>query len=283
MAGTWELRDGRITFRGDSPSLAAASQALPPGAYTTLRTYQGDRVVRLAQHVQRLIDSVRIQGHAASLAEADVRRLIAAALAGMQHPQSRVPSDSRRRADFRLRLTFAPPSLFVSVEPLEPPPESLYRNGVWCVTLPLRRVHPAAKDTNFIATASAAYQALPPGAHEGLMVTDDGSILEGLSSNFFAVMDGVLHTEEQRALHGITRSIVLEVAQGLVPMSLTPVRASDLPRVAECFLTSVSRAILPVTRIDEVAVGRAPGPVTGTLMRRFDGTVNLEAVSIRQE
>jgi branched-chain amino acid aminotransferase len=268
LAGTWEFRDGRIAFREESASLAAASQDLPAGAYTTLRTYHGDRVVRLRDHVQRLIESVRTHGHTARLDEADVRRLLSEALWATRYPES------------RLRLTFAPPSLFVSVEPLEPLPESLYRDGVWCVTIPLRRHAPAAKDTRFIATASAAYQTLPPGVHEGLMVAEDGSILEGLSSNFFAVLDGVLHTEDKRALSGITRGVVLELAQGLVPISLTAVHVSDLPRVAECFLTSVSRAILPVMRIDEVAIGRVPGPVTDTLMRRFDGTVSLEACAV---
>jgi branched-chain amino acid aminotransferase len=275
LAGTWELREGRITFGGDSPSLAAASQALPPGAYTTLRTYHGDRVVRLAQHVQRLVDSVRIQGQAAALDEADVRRLLAEALRAQPHPASNL--SAARPSESKLRLTFAPPSLFVSVEPLEPLPESLYRDGVWCVTVPLRRDHPAAKDTRFIATASAAYQALPPGAHEGLMVADDGSILEGLSSNFFAVLDGVLHTEEQRALHGITRSIVLELCQALVPVSLTPVRVADLSGVTECFLTSVSREILPIARVDELSI--AAGHLrllTKNLIRRFSELAERE-------
>jgi branched-subunit amino acid aminotransferase/4-amino-4-deoxychorismate lyase len=163
------------------------------------------------------------------------------------------------------------------VEPLEPLPESFYRDGVWCVTLPLRRDHPDAKDTRFIATASAAYQTLPPGAHEGLMVADDGSILEGLSSNFFAVLDGVLHTEDERALHGITRSIVLELCQDLVPVSLTPIRTADLPRVKECFLTSVSREILPVSRVDDVVIGGgAPGPITTAVTDRFRELVGRE-------
>jgi branched-chain amino acid aminotransferase len=266
LAGTWELRKGRIRFRGEAPSIAAASERLPPGAYTSLRTYRGDRVVRLGQHIQRLIDSVRTQGHAASLEEADVRRLLAKALKGSNYPES------------RLRLTFAPPSLFVAVEPLETLPESFYRDGVWCVTIPLRRDDPHAKDTRFIATASDAYRALPEGAHEGLMVAEDGSILEGLSSNFFAVLDGVLHTEDARALPGVTRSIVLELAQGLVPVSLTPIRVGDLPRVTECFLTSVSREILPVTRVDDVVIGGgAPGPITTSVMERFRELVGREA------
>ena len=269
MAGTWELREGRITFRGDAPSIAEASHGLPPGAYTTLRTYHADRVLRLDQHVKRLVNSVRIQGRAAPLQEADVRRLLAEALRTTAYAES------------KLRLTFAPPSLFVSIEPLEALPESLYRDGVWCVTIPLRRDHPDAKDTRFLATASAAYGALPPGAHEGLMVAEDGSILEGLSSNFFAVLDAVLHTEDARALHGITRSIVLELCEGLIPVSLTPVRLADLGRMTECFLTSVSREILPVTRVDRVPMGAgAPGPTTRAVMARFRKLVERESAAV---
>lgn len=269
MPGTWELRNGRIRFRGASPSIAVASERLPPGAYTSLRTYHGDRIVRLTQHIERLIDSVRIQGHPGSLEEADVRRLLAKALKASSYPES------------RLRLTFAPPSLFVTVEPLDPLPESFYRDGVWCVTIPLRRDHPDAKDTRFIATAAAAYQNLPPGAHEGLMVAEDGSILEGLSSNFFAVLGGALHTEHERVLPGITRSIILEMCQGLVPVSLAPVRLPDLPRVAECFLTSVSREILPVIRVDDVVIGPGkPGSTTRALMSRFRALVEDQASGV---
>lgn len=269
MAGTWELREGRVTFRGNAQSIAAASQGLPPGAYTTLRTYHGDRVVCLDQHVKRLVDSVRIQGHAESLNEADVRRLLAEALRRARHPES------------KLRLTFAPPSLFVSIEPVEPLPESLYRDGVWCVTIPLRRDHPDAKDTRFLATAAAAYQGLPPGAHEGLMVAEDGSILEGLSSNFFAILDGALRTERERALPGVTRSIILDLCQGLMPVTLTPIRQTDVPRVSECFLTSVSREILPVIRIDDVAIGPGtPGPATRNLMSGFRALIEREASSV---
>jgi branched-chain amino acid aminotransferase len=272
LAQTWELLDGRIRRRGESAGIAAASEGLPAGAYTTLRTYHGDRVVRLGQHVRRLMDSVRIQGHAASLEEADVRRLLAHALRSTRHPES------------RLRVTFAPPSLFVSVEPLEPPPESLYRDGVWCVTVPIRRDDAAAKDTRFIATASAAYRTLPLGAHEGLMVAEDGSILEGLSSNFFALLNGVVHTEDERALPGITRSLVLELCQGLVPVSLTAIRAADLQHVAECFLTSVSREILPVSRIDDTIIGSGGSgdtpSVTRELRRRFRAVVDREATRV---
>ena len=147
------------------------------------------------------------------------------------------------------------------------------------MTIPLRRDHPGAKDTRFIATASEAYGTLPPGAHEGLMVAEDGSILEGLSSNFFAILDGVLRTEHERALPGITRSIILELCQGLIPVSLTPIRVADLPRVTECFLTSVSREILPVARVDDVTIQVGTLRPVLRLRQRFLFLVSREATA----
>lgn len=254
---------------GVCESLGAASGSLPNGAYTTLRTHRGRRVLRLGEHVRRLEESASLLGTPASVDEASLRRGVAAALVATGHPES------------RLRLTFAPPRLFVAVEPFTPLPESLYRDGVWCVTVPLRRSEPHSKDTRFIAQASGAYNALPPGAHEGLMIGDDGAILEGLSSNFFAVRHGILHSEEERALRGVTRSLVLEVAQGLIPHATVPLRIDQILDVGECFITSVSRGILPVVKINEQAVGEgAPGPTTRELMRRLADLVEREAESV---
>ena len=269
---TFELSRGRSHSVGSHETMAEASGGLPHGAYTSFRTYAGDRVVRLDRHVARLGESLALLGGAVSLDGESVRRGLAAALDATGHPESRV------------RLTFAPPLLFASVEPFTPLPASMYREGVACATLALTRENAHSKDTRFIATAAGAYAALPAGAHEGLLVADDGSILEGLTSNFFAVRAGVLHTEDARALHGITRSLALELLAGLLPVKLEPVRASQLPEVSECFLTSVSREALPAVRIDGRPVGAgAPGPVTRELMRRLSDLVAREAVSLRAE
>ena len=61
------------------------------------------------------------------------------------------------------------------------------------------------------------------------MVAEDGTILEGLSSNFFAIRDGALYTEEDRVLPGLTRSLVLEVAAGLLPRAPRGLRVDELP------------------------------------------------------
>lgn len=266
---TFELEAGTLRRSFTDPSLGEASARLPAGAYTSLRTYGGARVLRLGQHVSRLEASLALQGRPASLPEAEVRRALATALRSCGHAESRV------------RITFAPPRLFVSVEPFTPLPASLYAEGVRCATLPLKRSNPHAKDTRFIATAGEAYAGLPAGVHEGLLVTEAGEILEGLSSNFFGLIGGVLHTEGERVLPGVTRSQVLELARGLVDVSFSPVGMGELPSLQEAFLTSASRGVLPVVRVDGATVGAGtPGPVTRELMRGFETLTEQEAESL---
>jgi branched-subunit amino acid aminotransferase/4-amino-4-deoxychorismate lyase len=264
MATTFLFAGGKSSPFGSGGTLVEASAGLPAGSYTTLRTYGGNGVVRLDQHVRRLVESLDAAERVA-LEPAAVRSALAHALRTAGHPESRV------------RITFAPPRLFVTVEPFEPVDEELRRAGVACVTVPGRRERPEAKDTRFLATAEAAYATLPAGVHEGLMVGDDGAILEGLSSNFFAVHRGRLRTEETRALRGVTRSMVLELARPVLPRGESALHVDQLAEASECFLTSVSREVLPVVRIDGVEIaGGAPGPVTGELIRRFAAAVENE-------
>jgi branched-chain amino acid aminotransferase len=266
---TYEAGPRGLRLLGRHASLAASSSALPEGAYTTLRTYGGRGVVRLDQHLVRLEESAALQGRPGSIDPAAARRAIGSAL------------DEAGPAESRLRLTFAPPRLFVAVEPFAPLPRRSYEEGVACVTLDVRRDNPRAKDTRFIATAQGAYGRLPAGVEEGLILGDDGALLEGLSSNFFAVLDGVLRTEEERALIGVTRSLVLEVAGGLMPVERRAVRLDELPRVDEACLTSVSREVLPVVRVDGRPVGDGRvGPKVRTLMAAFAELVGREVETV---
>jgi branched-chain amino acid aminotransferase len=282
MVTTYRI-DGSFDERTEHNSMTAASAALPAGAYTTFRTYQHDKLLRLGQHLRRLEESAALMNKAAPVPIDD-----SAAAAAL-----RTIIQTTNYPEARFRLTYAPPALFVSVESFTPYDSALYQTGVHCRTVTLRRDNPHAKSTTFIASAAEAYKALPANTHEGLMVHEDGSLLEGLSSNFFAIthlpvrahdLEGdaipVLRTEEERVLIGVTRALVLEVAQLVLPLSTVPVRHADLPRVAECFITSVSREILPVVKIDDFVIGDGtPGPLTRELMDRFAALVSAEAVA----
>jgi branched-chain amino acid aminotransferase len=280
IVSTYAWRQGRVQCIANHNSKRAAADALPSGAYSTFRTYSGGRVLRLNAHLDRLVESLTLMGHPQALNRAQARAIVREALAASRHPLS------------RLRLTFAHAAgaaqgdFFVTVEPFEPYPASLYEAGVACVTVSLRRENPHAKSTVFGAQATAAYAQLPEGVHEGLLIADDGSVLEGMSSNFFAILpdasgDAVLVSEEARVLMGTTRALVLECADGLVRYQSGAVLQTELPLARECFITSVSREIMPVVRVDEKPVGDGiPGPLTRALMARFAALVEREAEAL---
>jgi branched-chain amino acid aminotransferase len=262
---TLETTSGGARVIGEDATLADASARLPRGAYSTLRTYGGRGIVRFEAHLRRLEGSAGQAGRRATIDPGAARRLVRDAVRAGCHPES------------RLRLTFAPPRLFASVEAFVPPPPSSYRHGISCVTLSLHRDQPRVKDTGFIPTARRVYDGLPPGVDEGLLVSEDGEILEGLSSNFFVLLDGSLHTEEERVLPGITRALVLEVAAARHPVVYRAARRSELPCLEEAFITSASREVLPVVRIDGEPVGDGGvGPHTRAIMEGFAALVRKE-------
>jgi len=259
---SFELRGRRAARLGEHPSMQGAGRALPDGAYTTLRTFSGDRVVALERHAARLTASAARLGSSGQIRLPELAAALASAVADCGHAESRV------------RITFAPPRLFASLERFAPLPEALRRDGIACATLPLSRADAACKDSRFAAVAHEAAAGLPVGVHEGLLTAPDGSILEGLSSNFFALWRGVLRTEDRRALPGMTRSLLLSLAREQLPVVERAIRAANLPEVAESFITSSSRGVLPVVRVDGTVIGRGrPGPVTRGLGERLDAAL----------
>jgi branched-chain amino acid aminotransferase len=119
----------------------------------------------------------------------------------------------------------------------------------------------------------ALWHAREHGAHEALMVADDGHLSEGNSSNVFVVKNGTLLTPPLALgiLPGITRGIVLAIAGELsVPHREAMLFGADLDRADEAFITSSLREIVPVVRFDGRAIGSgAPGPVTLRLLDAY--------------
>jgi branched-chain amino acid aminotransferase len=111
-------------------------------------------------------------------------------------------------------------------------------------------------------------------ADEALVRDIDGYVTEGATSNLFFVDDGVLHTptSDQSLLPGVTRSIVIQLAQEEdFPVREGRYTVEDVREADEAFLTNSTWEIRPVESLDGIVIGR--GPMTTLLSRLYDERV----------
>jgi len=168
------------------------------------------------------------------------------------------------------------------LEALKVPGPFEYQMGVKVVTRWLHRQNPKAKLTDFIETAAEVRKDIPTGMNEVLMISEDQRVLEGLSSNFFAISKGIIYTADQEVLSGITRSLVIKfIEEDKIPLKLEGIPIDQLTGLDEAFLTSTSRAVLPVTEIDGKKVEKGvPGSFTQKIMAGYWAKIEQELETI---
>jgi branched-chain amino acid aminotransferase len=116
-------------------------------------------------------------------------------------------------------------------------------------------------------------EAVRRGAFEGLMRNYRGELAECSTANIFIVKNGAALTPPIDAglLPGITREFLFEIgAEAGIPVREQVLKDADLFGADESFLSSTTREIAPIVRIDDRAIGSGrPGPVTKELLDRF--------------
>jgi branched-chain amino acid aminotransferase len=165
----------------------------------------------------------------------------------------------------------------IIVKPNEEPPERMAREGIRISLVDILRNHPGSvkpiiKSNNLLNNALAMQAAYRRGGEEALMRNFRGELSECSQSNFFMVRDGIALTPKSAAglLEGITRAFLFEVGREAgVPVREEVLYPADLETADEAFITSTTREIRPVTRIDDRAIGNGtPGPIT---MKLWEG------------
>jgi branched-subunit amino acid aminotransferase/4-amino-4-deoxychorismate lyase len=241
-------------------SLADAVQYEPAGVYTVTRSYNGHYALLLDDHLARLEESARLEEIPLVLDRAVLRAALRDVL----------PSDG----DSRFRITIPrdnPTQIVFAAEPLPGVPAEILANGARVVTISARRQNPVAKATDWMHQRKAVVETMPPDIYEMLLVDEDEAILEGAGSNFFAIMGGELRTAEDNILKGIARKVLLTSVQSMLPIHLQPVTLTDLPTLAETFLTSSSRGVVPIVEINAISIGDGkPGKQTRVIADMYN-------------
>lgn len=236
------------------------------GVYEVIPVF-GGRLFRLSHHLARLqrsLAEVRLHNpYTVKEWEHIFVRLTQEVGSGdqsvyLQVTRGAAPRDHAFPADARH-------TVFAYAQPAKYPTPDILAQGVAAVTTPdIRWQRCDIKAIALLANAMLRQQATDRGATEAILIRD-GLVTEGAASNVFVVRGGALYTPPNGPfiLPGITRDLVLELARAHgIPAREEPLPEAALFDADEVWLTSSMREILPVTRLNDRAVGDGrPGPL----------------------
>ncbi|WP_246188590.1 aminotransferase class IV [Nitratireductor arenosus] len=202
---------------------------------------------------QILHDCVALSGHRDSYVEMLATR-------GVSPTFSRDP----RQAENRF-VAFAIP--YGSVANAEQMRRGLHVAVSERVRIPPASVDPAIKNYHWLDLVGGLFDAYDNGAETALLRDADRNIAEGPGFNVFVVSNDLLSTPAHGVLSGITRRTVFDLCAELeLTCRAEPVSEDALKAADEVFITSTAGGIMPVTKIDGVAIGDGtPGPLTRRL------------------
>jgi len=258
------------------------------GVFDTARTFR-HRPYKLREHMERLYRSlyyIRIDpGLTLKEMETHTLQVVEHNVAFLQPQDDVWITQVISRGPLR---TTGAPTVVILTEPLPFASFARYHKlGVSLITpgirhTPPQSVEPRAKTVSRMNLVLAELEAQQRDPEAWALLLDlDGNVTEYTSGNFFLVRKGSLLTPfERNALGGISREVVLELAEELgISCREADITPYDVYNADEAFITSTSKCILPVGRLNGIRIGqKIPGPVTKRLLETWSARVELDIV-----
>lgn len=164
----------------------------------------------------------------------------------------------------------AVPNLLITCNPVKLATQADFEKGLSIITYEYQRDLPQVKSINYLM-AVWLHPLLKEKKADDILYFKNNIITEFPRANVFMVTaDKKLVTPRHNILHGITRKNVLALAAGSMTVEEKDITVDELMNAAEIFLTSTTKKILPVTKINGKLVGNGkPGAITSMLYQRF--------------
>lgn len=245
------------------------------GVYEVIPVY-GDRLFRLTHHLRRLASSLEAVRIGNPLTDDDWASLLSELVARNDGSDQAVYLQVTRGVAPKRDHAFpidTRPTVFAMSTRVDASPDPASEAGTTAVTLPDSRwQYCNIKAITLLPNVLLRQQAIDADTTEAILVRD-GYAVEGAASNIFMARDGLLITPPKgpALLPGITRDLILELAANHgIPFREAGIPAEELKGADEIWLTSSTREISPVTRLDDQLVGEGtPGPLWERMIRLF--------------
>jgi branched-chain amino acid aminotransferase len=246
--------------------------------YDTVHVWEG-AFFRLNLHLDRFFQGLEHLRMTIPHSREDVRRILHNCVALSGHRQAYVemlctrgasPTFSRdpRNCVNRFMAFSVPYGSVANAEQM--------RRGLSVVTsdivrIPTSSVNPAIKNYHWLDLIMGLYNAYDKGGETALLLDGNGDISEGPGFNVFTVHDGRLTTPREGVLPGITRKSVFDICADLqIQATAGAISKTQLRNADEVFITSTAGGVMPVTKLDDVAVGHGHvGQITQRIKHEY--------------
>ncbi|MDO9075528.1 MAG: D-amino acid aminotransferase [Rubrivivax sp.] len=252
------------------------------GIYEVVPAY-GGRLFRFDEHLARLnrsLTKVRIPSPASREEWLQrCRRLVSAGAEAMGSDDQVVYIQVTRGVAPRDHVMppGITPTVFMMCNPMKPATPEQRHAGVACTTArDFRWERGDIKSTSLLGNVLARQMSADQGAMETIMFRD-GYLTEAAASNVWVVHEGALlgPPKSEHVLEGIRVELLRELCEECgIAYNLRPIPEADVHAADEVLLSSATKEVLAVTKIDGEAVGHGalrgkPGPVYGRLFEAY--------------
>lgn len=230
------------------------------GVFDFSRTYNGQPFL-FDRHLNRLRKSAQVLNLELSLSDDRIYQIV----------KKLINQNQVEEAGIRIVLTGGEQSnFFILVKELTTPDWRNYKDGVKVVTYKHKRILPQVKSLVYPMAYKLKHWQKEQNASEILYI-NKGKVTEATKSNFFVFKGDKLVTPKQNILKGVTRNLVLELADGEFVIQERDLLREELSQATEAFLTSTTKQVLPVVQINDQRVGSGEvGNNTQKLMAMFE-------------
>lgn len=162
------------------------------------------------------------------------------------------------------------PNLIITQVKIQLTTPEKFTAGLKIITHEYQRDLPEAKSINYLVGVWLQQKVKEQNAAD-VLYHQQGMVSEFPRSNVFIVTpDNKIVTPSENILKGITRMQVLKLAAKKYSVEIRPLHIEEIRSAAEIFMTSTTKRLLPITRVDDLIIGNGKaGPVTTQLNEDF--------------
>ena len=183
------------------------------------------------------------------------------------------------------------PTVFLMASPMKPPTAQQRHEGVACVTArDFRWERGDIKSTSLLAAVLTRQISADQGALETVLFREGGDggpwLTEAAASNVWVVKEGAVlgPPKSGHVLEGIRYELIRELCEECgIAFNLRPISEAEVLAADELLLSSATKEVLPITRLDGEGVGHGamrgrPGPMYARLHEAYQAAKRLQSI-----